>query len=59
MRKEADFEVTDKIKLYYQGTEKAEAVFEKYETEIGGEVLATEVIKGTPGGYKKEWNINP
>lgn len=58
MRKEADFEVTDKIKLYYQGTEKAEAVFEKYETEIGGEVLATEVIKGTPGGYKKEWNIN-
>ena len=46
MRKEADFEVTDKI------------VFEKYETEIGGEVLATEVIKGTPGGYKKEWNIN-
>ena len=25
MRKEADFEVTDKIKLYYQGTEKAEA----------------------------------
>ena len=58
MRKEADFEVTDKIKLYYQGTEKAEAVFEKYETEIGGEVLATEVIKGTPGGYTKEWNIN-
>ena len=29
MRKEADFEVTDKIKLYYQGTEKAEAVFGK------------------------------
>ncbi len=58
MRKEADFEVTDKIKLYYQGTEKAEAVFEKYETEIGGEVLATEVVKGTPGGYTKEWNIN-
>ena len=45
MRKEADFEVTDKIKLYYQGTEKAEAVFEKYETEIGGEVLATDVYK--------------
>ena len=26
--------------------------------EIGGEVLAIEVIKGTPAGYTKEWSIN-
>ena len=58
MRKEADFEVTDKIKVYYDGTEKAEAVFEKYAKEIGEEVLATEVVKETPAGYTKEWNIN-
>ena len=58
MRKEADFEVTDKIKVYYEGTEKAEAVFAKYGAEIAGEVLALEVAKGTPAGYTKEWNIN-
>lgn len=58
MRKEADFEVTDKINVYYQGTEKAEAIFEKYADQIGGEVLATQVINGTPCGYTKEWNIN-
>jgi isoleucyl-tRNA synthetase len=58
MRKEADFEVTDKIKVYYEGTEKAEAVFAAHAEEIGSEVLALEVIKETPAGYTKEWNIN-
>ena len=58
MRKEADFEVTDKIKVYYNGTEKAEAVFAKFAEQIAGEVLATEVVKETPTGYTKEWNIN-
>ena len=58
MRKEVDFEVTDKIKVYYEGTEKAEAVFAAHAEEIGSEVLALEVIKETPAGYTKEWNIN-
>ena len=44
--------------MYYEGTEKAEAVFAKYSAEIAGEVLALEVVKGTPVGYTKEWNIN-
>ena len=58
MRKEADFEVTDKIKVYYQGTEKAESVFASHAEEIGEEVLAVEVLNATPAGYTKEWNIN-
>ena len=58
MRKEADFEVTDKIKVYYEGTEKANGIFSAHADEIGGEVLAEEVIKRTPNGYTKEWNIN-
>ena len=58
MRKEADFEVTDRIRVTYDGTEKAEAVFEKYSTQIGGEVLADEVVKAQPAGYVKEWKIN-
>ena len=58
MRKEADFEVTDHIKVTYEGSEKAEAVFEAHKEEIGSEVLATEVKKQTPAGYVKEWCIN-
>jgi isoleucyl-tRNA synthetase len=58
MRKEADFEVTDKIKVTYDGTEKAEAVFAAHADEIGGETLADSVTKATPAGHVKEWNIN-
>ena len=36
MRKEADFEVMDRIKVTYEGSEKAEAVFEKNNTLIAG-----------------------
>ncbi len=49
MRKEADFEVMDKIRVTYEGSEKAEAVFEKNSTLIGGEVLATECKTKTYG----------
>ena len=58
MRKEADFEVMVRIKVTYEGSEKAEAVFEKNNTLIAGEVLADEVVKAQPAGYVKEWKIN-
>ena len=58
MRKEADFEVMDKIKVTYEGSEKAENIFEKYNSEIGEEVLAVEIVKAAPSGYTKEWKIN-
>ncbi len=58
MRKEAGFEVTDKIKVSYQGTEKADGIFASHADEIGGEVLATAVMNTVPTGYTKEWNIN-
>ena len=58
MRKEADFEVTDKIKVTYEGSEKAEAVFQKFADEIGGDTLAVSITKASPAGYVKEWKIN-
>ena len=58
MRKEADFEVMDKIVITYEGSEKAETVFAKNADEIGAETLALEVKKATPAGYVKEWKIN-
>ena len=45
MRKEADFEVMDKIVITYEGSEKAETVFAKNADEIGAETLALEVKK--------------
>ncbi len=58
MRKEADFEVMDKIVITYEGSGKAETVFAKDADEIGAETLALEVKKATPAGYVKEWKIN-
>ena len=58
MRKEAGFEVMDRIRVTYNGTEKAEKVFLKNAAEIGGEVLTDEVVKAEPAGYVKEWKIN-
>ena len=58
MRKEAGFEVMDKITVTYEGSEKAESVFEKHGEEIGNEVLAVAVTKAQPAGYVKEWKIN-
>lgn len=58
MRKEADFEVMDRIRLTYEGSQKAETIFEKYSEAISSEVLAESVLKGQPSGYVKEWKIN-
>jgi isoleucyl-tRNA synthetase len=58
MRKEADFEVTDKIQVTYSGSDKAESIFGKYEKQIGEEVLGEDVQAKAPSGYTKEWNIN-
>lgn len=58
MRKEADFQVMDKIKVTYTGSKKAGDIFAKYGKEIASEVLANEVVELEPAGYVKEWKIN-
>ncbi|MFI3208124.1 MAG: isoleucine--tRNA ligase [Eubacteriales bacterium] len=58
MRKEADFQVTDKITVTYEGTDKIEEILEKYGASIADEVLAVAVNKTTPTGYVKDWKIN-
>ena len=45
MRKEAGFEVMDKIAVSYEGTEKAEKVFADNASTIADETLALEVAK--------------
>ena len=58
MRKEAGFEVTDKIELYAKGNDKITAIMENNEDRILSEVLAQGVQYGVAEGYEKEWNIN-
>ena len=58
MRKEADFEVTDKICLSAKDNDKILDLMKAHEEEIKSEVLAKEMILGETKGYEKEWNIN-
>jgi len=58
MRKEADFEVQDHIKLYHTGNEKIGGIIGKNKDIISEEVLADEIGEGIADGYTKEWNIN-
>ena len=58
MRKEADFEVMDKITVYQTGNETIEAIMKKNEVMIKSVVLATSFVYGSTDGYTKEWNLN-
>ena len=57
MRKEAGFEVLDRINVYYEGNDKIAEIFAKNGESIGKDVLAESVQAGK-AGYSKEWNIN-
>ena len=58
MRKEAGFEVMDKITVYSDGNDKIAELISKNEDTVKNDVLATEIITGKIEGYSKEWNIN-
>ena len=58
MRKEAGFEVMDKIVVYAHGNDKIQDVMKAHEDDIKSEVLADEMVLGETDGYVKEWNIN-
>ena len=56
MRKEADFNVTDRIKVYHDGNAKIAEILAA--NDIKADVLADEVVAGVGGELSKEWNIN-
>ena len=58
MRKEADFEVMDHIKVSVTENEKVAEIVKKNQTVIGEKVLADEFIYGDALNNKKEWNVN-
>ena len=58
MRKEADFEVTDRIIVTFEASDNVNNIFQKYGENIKQVVLADELINGNIKGYQKDWKIN-
>ena len=58
MRKEADFQVTDKIVISCKGNEKIEELIKANQEQIKSEVLAVDVKFDEANGYVKDWSIN-
>ena len=56
LRKDLDFVITDHIKVYYNGSEKLEKMFELYKDYVMGEVLGDELIKDT--NLEDKYNLN-
>ena len=57
MRKEAGFEVTDRINVYYEAEGDALKVLDRNSQTITATVLANGIYQGQLKGYQKEWNI--
>ena len=58
MRKEAGFEVTDRIRLFAKGNEKLIPLMRKSEKELSTAVLAESLVFGECKGYERDWDIN-
>ncbi len=58
MRKDADFNVTDRIKIYVEGNDKIAEIMNANAEEIKNVVLGNEFVIGAMGGISKDWNIN-
>ena len=58
MRKDADFEVMDHIKVSINGNAKISDIVAKNQAAIAGKVLADSITSGDELAIAKEWNVN-
>ena len=58
MRKEAGFEVMDRITVFASGNDTIKEIMEKNKESISRDVLADDVVFDTTDGYVKDWKIN-
>ena len=58
MRKEADFNVMDKIKVFVSGNDRIAGIITDNSDEIKTVCLANEFVMGETTANSKEWNIN-
>jgi len=59
MRKEAGFEVVDRIVVHYEAGPRLKLAVSRHAGWIAGETLAESVSEGeVPGEFQKDWDIN-
>ena len=60
MRKDADFEVTDRIDIALKATEKLEDIVSRFAGDIRKAVLGVSLTTGATleGSVTREWNVN-
>ena len=58
MRKDADFEVMDHIRVSLNGNDKVAQIAARNESMIAGKVLAESIGTGEELAVSKEWNVN-
>jgi isoleucyl-tRNA synthetase len=56
-RKDAGFEVVDRIIINYEGNDKLAGIIESKKDYIASEVLATEIVPGNDG-FSETWDVN-
>ncbi len=58
MRKDAGFEVMDRITVYVSGNDKIKSVIEKNSDKISSDTLTDAFVYDNGGDYSAEWSIN-
>ncbi len=58
MRKDAGFEVMDRINVYVNGNDKIADLLKSNAEQVKSVVLADDIIAGEEKGFTKEWDIN-
>ena len=58
MRKDAGFEVMDRIKVYVSGNDRIADLMQRNAEQVKSVVLADDIIASEAEGFVKEWNIN-
>ena len=58
MRKEAGFDVMDRIRVCAAGSASVLGMIKKNEAQIALVVLADEIVYGSTQGFCKDWNLN-
>ena len=59
MRKEAGFEVTDRIKIYFEGSKRLTEAVKSFDNYVANETLAEEITNDnkTNNGFNQDWKI--
>ena len=58
MRKEAGFEVSDHIRLTYEGSARIHDILSRFGAAVLADTLGESLSASTPAGYVKAWEIN-